>query len=70
MSGATLESNADYGKLPFDIFCSVGFACSWLRSFLILAQEPWNLDSPTDSWEQWEQIVWEWQELTLMERWV
>ncbi|KAI9040044.1 uncharacterized protein KD926_008607 [Aspergillus affinis] len=22
MSGATLESNADYGKLPFDIFCS------------------------------------------------
>ncbi|RLL93600.1 hypothetical protein CFD26_102089 [Aspergillus turcosus] len=54
MSGETLEDKADYGRLPFDIFIS----------------ERWDHDAAADSeQEQWERLVWEWQKLTLVERW-
>ncbi|KAL5363783.1 hypothetical protein BJX96DRAFT_122316 [Aspergillus floccosus] len=52
MSGEVLESDADYGRPPFDIFLS----------------ERWD-NTTSNSWEQWERLVWEWQDLTLMERW-
>ncbi|KAL5044788.1 hypothetical protein BDW71DRAFT_208915 [Aspergillus fruticulosus] len=54
MSGVTLEEEADYGRLPFDIFVS----------------DRWdhNHNATRDSQEQWERLVWEWESLTLIER--
>ncbi|KAL4971188.1 hypothetical protein BDW66DRAFT_165990 [Aspergillus desertorum] len=54
MSGVTLEDEADYGRLPFDIFVS----------------DRWdhNHNATRDSQEQWERLVWEWKSLTLIER--
>ncbi|EAW23689.1 uncharacterized protein NFIA_032530 [Aspergillus fischeri NRRL 181] len=53
MSEEILENRADYGCLPFDLFVS----------------ERWDHDASGDSQEQWERLVWEWQKLTLLERW-
>ena len=33
-------------------------------------QERWDTNAAGDSQEQWERLVWEWQKLTLLERWV
>ncbi|KAL4997572.1 hypothetical protein BDV10DRAFT_91881 [Aspergillus recurvatus] len=52
MSGVTLEEEADYGRLPFDIFLS----------------DRWDPNATGDSREQWERLVWEWESLTLIER--
>ncbi|KAF7176521.1 hypothetical protein CNMCM7691_002839 [Aspergillus felis] len=56
MSEDTLENDADFGRLPFDMFISV-------------VQERWDTNAAGDSQEQWERLVWEWQKLTLLERW-
>ncbi|KAF7168429.1 hypothetical protein CNMCM5623_001482 [Aspergillus felis] len=53
MTGETLENDADYGRLPFDLF----------------VLERWDHDTAENSQEQWERLVWEWQKLTLIERW-
>ncbi|KAL4971827.1 hypothetical protein BDW66DRAFT_163373 [Aspergillus desertorum] len=50
--GITLEGEADYGRLPFDIFLS----------------DLWDHNATRDSREEWERLVWEWESLTLMER--
>ncbi|CBF76147.1 predicted protein [Aspergillus nidulans FGSC A4] len=54
MSGVILEEEADYGCFPFDIFVS----------------DRWdhNHNATRDGQEQWEQLVWEWESLTLTER--
>ncbi|KAK6819065.1 hypothetical protein RU639_008175 [Aspergillus parasiticus] len=53
MSEETLENDANFGRLPFDNFIS----------------ERWDFNVAGDSQEQWERLVWEWQKLTLLERW-
>lgn len=72
MSEETLENDADFGRLPFDNFSSQTNAtfirfCSGSTSAV---QEHWDFNAAGDSQEQWERLVWEWQKLTLLERWV
>ncbi|KAG2412419.1 hypothetical protein HFD88_009976 [Aspergillus terreus] len=52
MSGEVLEEQAGYGRLPFDIFLS----------------DRWDHNVTGDSREQWERLVWEWERMTLIER--
>ncbi|KAL4902111.1 hypothetical protein BDW74DRAFT_187067 [Aspergillus multicolor] len=56
MSDVPLEEEADYGRLAFDLFVS----------------ERWdhnaNANATRESRDQWEQLVWQWESLTLIER--
>lgn len=72
MSDVTLEEDADYGRLPFDIFVSVSiFPQSPVRFCSDLGtQDRWDHNYTGDSREQWERLVWEWESLTLIERYV
>ncbi|PWY95288.1 hypothetical protein BO94DRAFT_508457 [Aspergillus sclerotioniger CBS 115572] len=49
----TLQPDANYGHLPFDIFLS----------------EQWDPNAAVDNQQQWESLVEEWQQLTLIQRW-
>ncbi|KAL5360514.1 hypothetical protein BJX96DRAFT_175370 [Aspergillus floccosus] len=53
-SGEALEEQAGYGRLPFDIFL----------------QDRWDHNATGDNREQWERLVWDWESLTLMGRYV
>ncbi|KAJ5912585.1 hypothetical protein N7504_001468 [Penicillium tannophilum] len=48
-----LKEDAEYGRFAFDIF----------------ALDHWTHDSSETSQEQWNRLVWKYQELTLIERW-
>jgi hypothetical protein len=54
-------------RLVSQISCCIHSVLFWSD---LCTQEHWDHDTAEDSQEQWERLVWEWQKLTLIKRWV
>ena len=71
MSMEHLELDADYGALSFDYYILVGSSIHPVSTNRDShRQDHWKEDSPENGQQQWERLVWEYQRLSLKERYV
>jgi hypothetical protein len=64
-----LKKEAQYGRLAFDNFALVRTPPPTSLPHLT-SQEHWSNDPSKTSEQKWEELVWEYQKLTLIQRWV
>jgi hypothetical protein len=65
-----LKKDAQYGRLAFDNFALVRPPHHPPLIPHLTFQEHWSNDPSKTSKQQWEELVWEYQKLTLIQRWV